>query len=250
MTLGFVLIHHWMFFCVGPSHIKQHRFNTWITEIKGISQCHFISKGNLIDIEDIKPQSHYLNLIMELPVLRWHIYIEIGTTHHVWYYQCLPNYFWTCQTLADVIHDFIIVINDRASYISQMTPEKWPYLMLFSHSYTPRTTKLLGGYTGFTPSVRPSRMPCPLCIIYSYGWIVFILGTNDHYHERVCRAPWPLTLTYIFKHGSHRPWKVLEFECCLEKCLIFQSALKIVNFPWKVLENYFLWPWKIRDSET
>ena len=49
------------------------------------------------------------------------------------------------------------------------------------------------------PSVRPSRMPCPLCIIYSYGWILFILGTNDHYHERVCRAPWPLTLTYIFK---------------------------------------------------
>ena len=42
-------------------------------------------------------------------------------------------------------------------------------------------------------------MPCPLCNIYSYGWILFILGTNDHYHKRVCRAPWPLTLTYIFK---------------------------------------------------
>ena len=41
-------------------------------------------------------------------------------------------------------------------------------------------------------------------------------------------------------HGSHRPWKVLEFECCLEKCLIFQSALKIGNFPWKVLENDFM----------
>ena len=91
----------------------------------------------------------------------------------------------------------------------------YPDLFLSYHTwynnYTPRTTKLLGGYTGFTPSVRPSvrlsvrpsvrpsRMPCPLCIIYSYGWILFILGTNDHYHERVCRAPWPLTLTYIFK---------------------------------------------------
>ena len=41
-------------------------------------------------------------------------------------------------------------------------------------------------------------------------------------------------------HGSHRPWKVLEFECCLEKCLIFQSALKMGNFPWKVLENDFM----------
>ena len=100
----------------------------------------------------------------------------------------------------------------------------------YKHNYTPRTTKLLGGYTGFTPSVRPSvrlsvrpsvrpsRMPCPLCIIYSYGWILFILGTNDHYHERVCRAPWPLTLTYIFK--VIRPW--LRKSCPL--CSVYSSG--------------------------
>ena len=98
------------------------------------------------------------------------------------------------------------------------------------HNYTPRTTKLLGGYTGFTPSVRPpvcpsvrpsvrpSRMPCPLCIIYSYGWILFILGTNDHYHERVCRAPWPLTLTYIFKVI----WPWLRKLCPL--CSVYSSG--------------------------
>ena len=68
------------------------------------------------------------------------------------------------------------------------------------------------------PSVRPSRMPCPLCIIYSYGWILFILGTNDHYHERVCRAPWPLTLTYIFK--VVRPW--LRKSCPL--CSVYSSG--------------------------
>ena len=62
------------------------------------------------------------------------------------------------------------------------------------------------------PSVRPSRMPCPLCIIYSYGWILFILGTNDHYHERVCRAPWPLTLTYIFK--VIWPWLRKSYPLC------------------------------------
>ena len=49
------------------------------------------------------------------------------------------------------------------------------------------------------PSVRQSRLPCPLCNIYSSGWILSILATNDHYHERVCRTQWPLTLTYIFK---------------------------------------------------
>ena len=53
-------------------------------------------------------------------------------------------------------------------------------------------------------SVRLSRLSCPLCNIYSSGWILSILATNDHYHERVCRTQWPLTLTYIFK--VIRPW--------------------------------------------
>ena len=68
------------------------------------------------------------------------------------------------------------------------------------------------------PSVRPSRMPCPLCIIYSYWWILFIIGTNDHYHERVCRAPWPLTLTYIFKVI----WPWLRKSCPL--CSVYSSG--------------------------
>ena len=82
-----------------------------------------------------------------------------------------------------------------------------------------------GGYTGFTPSVRPSvrlsvrpsRMPCPLCNIYSYECILFILGTNDHYHERVCRTPWPLTLTFIFKVI----WPWLRKSCPL--CSVYSS---------------------------
>ena len=101
------------------------------------------------------------------------------------------------------------------------------------HYYTLRTTKLLGGYTGFTPSippsvrlsVRPSRMPCPLSNIYSYGWILFILGPDDHYHERVCGAPWPLTLTYIIK--VIRPW--LWKSCLL--CNVFSSR-SIIFLTW------------------
>ena len=63
--------------------------------------------------------------------------------------------------------------------------------------YTPRTTKLLGVYwfhpvrLSVRPSVRLSRLPCPLCNIYSSRWILSILlATNDHYHERVCRTQW------------------------------------------------------------
>ena len=68
------------------------------------------------------------------------------------------------------------------------------------------------------PSVRLSRLPCPLCNIYSSGWILSILATNDHYHERVCRTQWPLTLTYIFK--VIRPW--LRKSCPL--CSVYSSG--------------------------
>ena len=67
-------------------------------------------------------------------------------------------------------------------------------------------------------SVRLSRLPCPLCNIYSSGWILSILATNDHYHERVCRTQWPLTLTYIFK--VIRPW--LRKSCPL--CSVYSSG--------------------------
>ena len=89
------------------------------------------------------------------------------------------------------------------------------------------TTKLLGGILvslrpsvclSVHPSVRLSRLPCPLCNIYSSGWILSILATNDHYHERVCRTQWPLTLTYIFK--VIRPW--LRKSCPL--CSVYSSG--------------------------
>ena len=74
------------------------------------------------------------------------------------------------------------------------------------------------------PSVRLSRLPCPLCNIYSSGWILSILATNDHYHERVCRTQWPLTLTYIFK--VIRPW--LRKSCPL--CSVYSSGWIIFIF--------------------
>ena len=86
----------------------------------------------------------------------------------------------------------------------------------------PSNNEVVGGYIGFTPSVCPSvrlsRLPCPFCNIYSSGWILCILATNDHYHERVCRTQWPLTLTYIFK--VIRPW--LRKSCPL--CSVYSSG--------------------------
>ena len=72
-------------------------------------------------------------------------------------------------------------------------------------NYTPRLVSLRPSICpAVRPSVLPSRLPCPLCNIYSSEWILSILVTNYHYHERVCRTQWPLTLTYIFK--VIRPW--------------------------------------------
>ena len=87
----------------------------------------------------------------------------------------------------------------------------------------PRTTKLLGGilvslHPSVRPSVRLSRLPCPLCNIYSSGWILSILATYDHYHEGVCRTQWPLTLTYIFKVI----WPWLRKSCPL--CSVYSSG--------------------------
>ena len=95
--------------------------------------------------------------------------------------------------------------------------------------YTPRTTKLLRDILvsvrpSVSPSVRLSRLPCPLCNIYSSGWILSILATNDHYYERVCRTQWPLTLTYIFKVI----WLLLRKSCPL--CSVYSSRWILFMF--------------------
>ena len=75
------------------------------------------------------------------------------------------------------------------------------------------------------PSVRPSRLPCPLLASTVLDGLFYsILATNDHYHERVCRTQWPLTLTYIFK--VIRPW--LRKSCPL--CSVYSSGWIIFIF--------------------
>ena len=54
----------------------------------------------------------------------------------------------------------------------------------------PSHNKVLGGYTGFSPSVRPSirpsRIPCLLCSAYSSGWIHFIFVHLIKQLQSVC----------------------------------------------------------------
>ena len=112
------------------------------------------------------------------------------------------------------------------------------------------------------PSVRLSRLPCPLCNIYSSGWNLSILATNDHYQERVCLTQWPWTLTYIFK--VIRPWLRKSCPLCsvyssgwilfmygtndhyhwiMCRVLLFFKNLKIWDFG-NFFKNFRSWPWK------
>ena len=60
--------------------------------------------------------------------------------------------------------------------------------ILLVGSLYPPATKLEGGYIGFTLSVCLSvNLSCPPRSINSSGWILSMFGTNDHWHERVCR---------------------------------------------------------------
>ena len=94
------------------------------------------------------------------------------------------------------------------------------HIQLSSRFLYPSNNEVVGVVYWFhsvRPSVCPSRLPCPLWNIYSSGWILSILATDDHYHERVCRTQWPLTLTYVFR--VIRPW--IRKSCPL--CSVYSS---------------------------
>ena len=67
---------------------------------------------------------------------------------------------------------------------------------------------------------------------------------NEHSIDIMCQVndtfipEWNMIEIYIRSpQGSQKPWKVLEFDCCLEKCLISHPALKMKYFHGKVLEH-------------
>ena len=135
-------------------------------------------------------------------------------------YTSLNYHFQRCSSVRS--SEMCNVYRDHFVY----APSQW------ETSLYPPNNEVVGGYIGFTPSVCPSvrpsirlsRLPCPLCNIYSSGWILSILATNDHYHERVCRTQWPLTLTYIFK--VIRPW----FRKSCPLCSVYKSGWIIFIF--------------------
>ena len=69
---------------------------------------------------------------------------------------------------------------------------------------------------------------CPLCTVYSSGWIISIFGI------RGCQLEWPLTLTYIFKII----WPCLCNKTRRNMANLVMPALQPVQF-W--IESFHAW---------
>ena len=84
--------------------------------------------------------------------------------------------------------------------------------------------------------IRPwIRKSCPRCSAYSSGWIFFIFGTNDHYHQKVCRVLHFLQNLKIWIFGKKSTVFDGYFQCL---------AQIIINIRGCVACND-LWPWPI-----
>ena len=99
------------------------------------------------------------------------------------------SYFWFC------------LLSWNWPSLKRTTGDVW-YIQIWGTAFytPPRTMKLLGGYIGFTPSIRlcvrpsvclsvpPSRIPCPLRIAYSSGWIHLIFIHLIKQLKKMCRV--------------------------------------------------------------
>ena len=166
----------------------------------------------------------YILLMNYCPsLLAFEVHWNFQWTSFVYHYFKLG---WSFSTFYDTYPCPLVLWAPTMIFLSYCTSYEFKSSMFFvwvGCYYTFRTTKLLGGIlVSLRPSVRPSvrlsRLPCPLCNIYSSKWFLSILATNDHYHERVCHTQGPLTLTLFFK--VIRPW--LRKSCPL--CSVYSSG--------------------------
>ena len=88
------------------------------------------------------------------------------------------------------------------------------------------------------------------CVLFRLQWILPIvfrvtsLALGQWYDCRSCKKFACIFWMYLGWRG-YCTWfpqtlKIAGLDFCLEKSLIFQSALKIGSFPWKVLEIIFI----------
>ena len=88
------------------------------------------------------------------------------------------------------------------------------------------------------------RKSCLLCSVYSSGWILFIFGTNDHYHQRLCRLLLFLQNLEIWIFGKFLKFFDLEKKSTVIDGFFPYLAQMITSMRGCVAYND-LWPWPI-----
>ena len=152
----------------------------------------------------------------------------------------MPKFFWGTGSFTEILR-----------VLRQIFFQIVPYIIVCTHCRIPRGP-------GHMLCHKSLKLPGSRCVWTLWGWrfipqidsnsgdtckrdnlsaqkLYFDIQWREQNEHYTVYTPGPITT-----HGSHWPWKVLAIECFLEKCLFFQSALKMRNFPWKVLENDFM----------
>ena len=91
------------------------------------------------------------------------------------------------------------------------------------------------------------RKSCPLCSIYSSGWILFLFGTNDHYQLRVCRVLHFFQNQKIWIFGKFLKFFGLDLEKKKSSVLnwFFPYLAQMITGKRRCVAYNDLWPWPI-----
>ena len=91
----------------------------------------------------------------------------------------------------------------------------------------PKHNKVVGEYIRFTPCVRLSRIPCPLCSAYSSGWIHFIFIHYQATSEGVSRVK------FLAKFQNWNFWHF--FLICSFDFVLFWLGIWCESLVWVIM---------------
>ena len=146
------------------------------------------------------PKLLHVFCVMTLEIILIKLLPELPKFQLVWnlIFQCMGRIFFvwkgnlwnSTQNILPIQKDVYVVLrsNFESSYIEELNslrPSDAYMHQETNHHYTPRTTKLLGGYTGFTPSVRLSvRLSVRPFVPHAVSALYHLQLWMDSFHVR------------------------------------------------------------------
>ena len=140
---------------------------------------------------------------------------------------CIVGFLWSI-TIKQLFCTQVSIYNHVAGDI-------WWWSIVYSY-YTSRTTKLLGGYTGFTPSVRPSVHPSVPHPVSALQRLQFWLDPFHIYISYQATSEDVSHVKFLAKFQNLYFWQILKicnFDIVLFSLGIWCESLIWVNTGWK-----------------